>query len=72
MIGYYAAIAPTLLPHLAERPVTRMRWPDRVGTDTAHGVRDDLRAQRLRIEGAYIHGDLDATQYRINEATGGN
>jgi bifunctional non-homologous end joining protein LigD len=33
VIAYYAAIAPTLLPHLGRRPVTRKRWPD--GT-TAH------------------------------------
>jgi bifunctional non-homologous end joining protein LigD len=31
VIHYYATIAPALLPHLAERPVTRKRWPDGVG-----------------------------------------
>ena len=28
VIAYYAAIAPTLIPHLGRRPVTRKRWPD--------------------------------------------
>ncbi len=32
VIHYYATIAPALLPHLAERPVTRKRWPDGVGS----------------------------------------
>ena len=32
VLDYYARIAPVLLPHLADRPVTRIRWPD--GTDS--------------------------------------
>ncbi|WP_127480048.1 non-homologous end-joining DNA ligase [Nocardioides pantholopis] len=32
VLNYYAQIAPTLLPHLADRAVTRIRWP--------HGVQD--------------------------------
>ena len=27
VLNYYARVAPILLPHLAERPVTRIRWP---------------------------------------------
>ncbi len=27
VLNYYARIAPVLLPHLARRPVTRIRWP---------------------------------------------
>ena len=30
VIDYYARIAPAMLPHLAERPVTRKRWPNGV------------------------------------------
>ncbi|MDO8212997.1 DNA ligase D [Conexibacter sp. CPCC 206217] len=30
LIEYYVAIAPTLLPHLQDRPVTLRRWPDGV------------------------------------------
>jgi len=32
VLNYYVSVAPTLLPHLASRPVTRVRWP--------HGVAD--------------------------------
>jgi bifunctional non-homologous end joining protein LigD len=28
VLDYYARIAATILPHLADRPVTRLRWPD--------------------------------------------
>ncbi|ANH38634.1 Putative DNA ligase-like protein [Nocardioides dokdonensis FR1436] len=31
VLHYYAQIAPTLLPHLADRAVTRIRWPHGVG-----------------------------------------
>jgi len=27
VLSYYATVAPTLLPHLARRPLTRVRWP---------------------------------------------
>jgi bifunctional non-homologous end joining protein LigD len=30
VLGYYAEVGPTMLPHLYERPVTRKRWPDGV------------------------------------------
>ena len=33
VLNYYAKVAPFLLPHLADRPVTRVRWPH--GTDGA-------------------------------------
>lgn len=32
-IGYYTTIAPALIPYAANRPLTRKRWPDGVGTD---------------------------------------
>lgn len=31
VIDYYARIAPAMLPHLKDRPVTRLRYPDGVG-----------------------------------------
>ncbi len=31
VLQYYAQVAPTLLPHLADRAVTRIRWPDGTG-----------------------------------------
>ncbi|MBN9104840.1 MAG: ATP-dependent DNA ligase [Propionibacteriaceae bacterium] len=31
VIAYYTEIAPVILPHLRQRPITRKRWPDGVG-----------------------------------------
>src|SRR4051812_26857671 len=31
VIDYYLQIAPLLLPHLSDRPLTRKRWPDGTG-----------------------------------------
>jgi bifunctional non-homologous end joining protein LigD len=33
VLHYYAQVAPVLLPHLAGRAVTRIRWPDGVGEE---------------------------------------
>lgn len=33
VLHYYAQVAPVLLPHLADRAVTRIRWPDGVGSN---------------------------------------
>jgi bifunctional non-homologous end joining protein LigD len=33
LIGYYAAVAPAILPHLAGRPLTLKRFPDGVGRE---------------------------------------
>ncbi len=32
VLAYYAAIAEVLIPHAADRPVTRKRWVNGVGT----------------------------------------
>ncbi|HET8599041.1 MAG TPA: non-homologous end-joining DNA ligase [Segeticoccus sp.] len=34
VLHYYARIAPVLLPHLARRPVTRIRWPEGVSNQS--------------------------------------
>ncbi|MET1004256.1 MAG: ATP-dependent DNA ligase, partial [Propionibacteriaceae bacterium] len=47
VISYYAEIAPTLLPHLYERPVTRKRWPNGVGSEDQPGM-------------VFFHKDLQA------------
>src|SRR3954471_19226280 len=31
VLNYYARVAPVLLPHLADRAVTRIRWPHGTG-----------------------------------------
>ena len=69
MLNYYAQVAPTLLPHLADRAVTRIRWP--------HGVR---RAELLREErpgrhavlGAHRDGPDDRLPRRAPVADGGD
>ena len=33
VLNYYARVAPVLLPHLADRAVTRIRWPNGTGQD---------------------------------------
>ena len=35
VIAYYAAVGRLMLPHLRQRPATRKRWPDGVGTADA-------------------------------------
>lgn len=37
VIDYYSCIAPTMIPHVVGRPVTRKRWPDGVGTTESPG-----------------------------------
>ncbi|MFK3672495.1 non-homologous end-joining DNA ligase [Leifsonia aquatica] len=66
VIHYYATIAPALLPHLAERPVTRKRWPDGVGVaaapiesffekDLGNGVPDWVLRQSILHSGGEKH-----------------
>ena len=40
IIGYFAEVAHVMIPHLADRPVTRKRWPD--GVTTAPFFHKDL------------------------------
>lgn len=44
VLNYYATVAPVLLPHLAGRPVTRVRWP--------HGVEDQSFFEKNLPSGA--------------------
>nr|WP_300144072.1 ATP-dependent DNA ligase [Propionicimonas sp.] len=36
VIAYYAEVGRVLVPHVRQRPVTRKRWPDGVGSDGGH------------------------------------
>ena len=53
VLNYYAQVAPVMLPHLADRAVTRIRWPAGVGGEkffeknTPRGAPSWLRHQRL-------------------------
>ncbi|MFQ6171038.1 non-homologous end-joining DNA ligase [Oryzobacter sp. R7] len=44
VLSYYAQVAPFLLPHVAARPVTRVRWP--------HGVEDQMFFEKNLPSGA--------------------
>ena len=44
VLAYYAQVAPLLLPHIADRPVTRVRWP--------HGVEDQMFFEKNLPSGA--------------------
>ncbi|MEU6148457.1 DNA ligase D [Actinosynnema sp. NPDC047251] len=63
VIAYYTAIAPLLLPHLRNRPVTVVRWPDGVdgqswfAKNTPAGAPDWLRTVRLTGSGSRGSGD---------------
>ncbi len=37
VLHYYAAVAAVMVPHLRQRPATRKRWPDGVGSDVKPG-----------------------------------
>lgn len=57
VIDYYARIAPALLPHLHERPVTRKRWPNGVESNpffeknTPQGTPTWVRTQDVEATG---------------------
>jgi len=48
VLAYYAAIAPLLIPYAADRPATRKRWVNGVGTEASPGK-------------AFFNKSLDAT-----------
>jgi bifunctional non-homologous end joining protein LigD len=58
VIDYYTRIAPALLPHLADRPLTRIRYPNGVGgngffeKNAPAGVPDWVRVETLPAPGS--------------------
>jgi bifunctional non-homologous end joining protein LigD len=38
VLDYYVRVGAVMLPHLRQRPATRKRWPDGVGSDTRRGT----------------------------------
>ncbi|GAB2999098.1 DNA ligase D [Amycolatopsis acidiphila] len=71
VINYYSHIAPVLLPHLAGRPVTFIRFPDGVGgqqffeKNVAKGAPDWLRTVVLPSSGS--RGNGDSVEYALIE-----
>ncbi|NGX06661.1 ATP-dependent DNA ligase [Mycobacteroides franklinii] len=60
VFGYYTAIAPYMLPHVAGRPVTRKRWPNGVDQpsffekDLASSAPDWLPRRRIEHKSRYV------------------
>ncbi|HEX6326856.1 MAG TPA: non-homologous end-joining DNA ligase [Jiangellaceae bacterium] len=58
VIEYYTRVAPVLLPHLADRPLTRKRWPDGVAAgsffekNAPRGTPDWVRTVELPSPGS--------------------
>ncbi|OAT66970.1 ATP-dependent DNA ligase [Mycobacteroides immunogenum] len=60
VFGYYTAIAPFMLPHIAGRPVTRKRWPNGVDQpsffekDLANSAPEWLVRRRIEHKSRYV------------------
>ena len=52
LIDYYSAVAPALLPHLVDRPVTLGRWPH--GVDARGFAQSECRGQPEWMRGAEL------------------
>ncbi len=63
VLHYYATVAPVLLPHLKDRAVTRIRWPEGTGADRffeknlPSGAPGWLRSARVPSSGSRGGGD---------------
>jgi bifunctional non-homologous end joining protein LigD len=68
VIDYYVSVADALLPHLADRPLTRKRWPNGTGSqaffekNTPRGTPDFVRTAFLAE-----HGD-DGVEYVVADS----
>jgi bifunctional non-homologous end joining protein LigD len=75
VLHYYAQIAPVLLPHLADRAVTRIRWPNGTGEQSFFeknlpaGAPDWLRYVTLSSTGS--RGGGDSIDYPVIEDLAG-
>ncbi len=64
VLHYYAQVAPVLLPHLADRAVTRIRWPNGTAGEKffeknlPNGAPDWLRSVRVSSTGSRGGGDV--------------
>jgi bifunctional non-homologous end joining protein LigD len=75
VLHYYAQVAPVLLPHLADRAVTRIRWPNGTGEqkffekNLPPGAPDWLRSVRVSSTGS--RGGGDSIDYPVVEDLAG-
>ncbi len=75
VLHYYAQVAPVLLPHLADRAVTRIRWPNGTAGEKffeknlPNGAPDWLRSVRVSLTGS--RGGGDTIDYPVVEDLAG-
>ncbi len=75
VLHYYARIAPVLLPHLADRAVTRIRWPD--GTASHQFFEKNAPAgapswlRRVRVASTGSRGGGDHVDYPVVDSVAG-
>jgi bifunctional non-homologous end joining protein LigD len=70
LIDYYVAIAPTLLPHIQERPVTLRRWPDGVEGRTFYEKNSpDHRPEWVQTASIYSRSDNRRIVYTLVQDT---
>ncbi|MGZ6884282.1 MAG: non-homologous end-joining DNA ligase [Nocardioidaceae bacterium] len=75
VLHYYAQVAPVLLPHLADRALTRIRWPDGTGShqffekNLPPGAPSWLRAETIASSGS--RGGGDSVTYPVVEDLAG-
>ncbi len=75
VLNYYARVAPFLLPHLTDRPVTRVRWPH--GTDGPSffeknlppGAPSWLRSVAMPTSGSRSNSGNDTIRYPVVDNT---
>ena len=75
VLNYYARVAPFLLPHLADRPVTRVRWPH--GTDGPSffeknlppGAPSWMRSVAMPTTGSRSDSGSDTIRYPVVDST---
>jgi bifunctional non-homologous end joining protein LigD len=75
VLNYYARVAPFLLPHLADRPVTRVRWPH--GTEGPSffeknlppGAPSWLRSVAVPTTGSRSESGNDTIRYPVIDST---
>lgn len=75
VLNYYAKVAPFLLPHLADRPVTRIRWPHGTGgpsffeKNLPQGAPSWLRSVTVPTSGSRSDSDNDTIRYPVVDST---
>jgi bifunctional non-homologous end joining protein LigD len=75
VLNYYARVAPFLLPHLADRPVTRIRWPHGTGgpsffeKNLPQGAPSWLRSVTVPTSGSRSESGNDTIRYPVVDGT---